>query len=47
MKVKITNSDGKSWISKFGSAIILHIVNAEVSEVENKNGTLVVKIDRT
>jgi len=44
MKVKITNLNDKSWVSKFGTVSQLHIINAEIIEAENKNGVLIVKV---
>ena len=43
--MKITNLKGRSWASKIAPGIpTIHIVNAEIAEIELKGNTLVIKV---
>ncbi len=45
--MKITNKDGRSWISKYdNSGLTIHVKNAEVIEVELKGQMLVIKVKK-
>jgi hypothetical protein len=45
--MKITNKDGRSWISKFDNiGTIIHITNAEVSEFDLKGKSIVIKVKK-
>ena len=45
--MKITNSNGRSWISKFNSSgMTIHIVNAEIEEVTINNMGMVIKVKK-
>jgi len=45
--VKIRNYDGRSWISKYGTGMTIHIANAEVESVEVKGSQLIIRIKKT